>query len=230
MVLEPINHYFALALELGKASEGSAVALVERVEPPVSPGPVVVPPVKSHFEVKGLSRFAAGTEPGQITDSLVKLLSSDPVAEELQRTRLKTSDGFVRTVHTHFCWVVDQTAVGKPIVDMVLEKLGGPNAYRVIFAGHHTETERDGVHYIPKQQLISEIEALLEQRRLKISDQHPLTPDLKNALLNYKERRSAPSASAIDPWREQAHDDLVFAVGLACRWLRTVPFLEFFIP
>ena len=229
MVLEPINHYFALALELGKASEGSAAALVERVEPPVSPGPVVVPPVKSHFEVKGLCRFAAGTESGQITDSVMKLLSSAPVAEELQRTHLKTSDGVVRSVHTQFRWVVDQTAVGKPIVDMVLEKLGHPCTDRVIFAGNHTETEVDGLHYIPKNLLISEIEVLLEEGRLKISDQHPLTPDLKNALLNYKEKRSAPSASAIDPWREQAHDDLVLAVGLACRRLRTVPFSYEFI-
>ena len=54
-----------------------------------------------------------------------------------------------------------------------------------------------------------------------INDQHPLAPDLRDELVNYKKRRSAPVAAANDPWREQAHDDLVFAVGLACRRLKT---------
>jgi hypothetical protein len=228
MILEPINHYFALALELGKINEGTAFAVVERVEPPAPLGPIDVPPVKHHFEVRGKSRFAAGTGYGEITDGVMELLASAPVAEELHRTHLKTSDGAVRSVHTQWRWVVDQTAVGAPIVDMVLEKLEHPCAHRVIFAGHHTETEADGLHYIPKHLVISEIEALMDQGRLKISDKHPLTPYLRDALLNYKEKRSAPIASAIDPWREHAGDDLVFAVGLACRRLRTVqPLYEF---
>jgi hypothetical protein len=224
MIIEPIYRYFALALELGKTSEGSAVALVELVERLGSPGPAVVPPEKAHYEVRGLRRFTPGTEYGQITDSLRELLDSGPVAEELQQKHVRLPDGGVRPARTQLCWILDQTAVGKPIIDMVLEKFGGPYAYRVIFAGNHTENEVEGLHYIPKHLLISEIEVLLEERRLKIGDQHPLAPDLMKELVNYKERRSAPIASANDPWREQAHDDLVFAVGLACRRLRTVQF------
>jgi hypothetical protein len=224
MIIEPIYRYFALALELGKTSEGSAVALVELVERLGSPGPAVVPPEKARYEVRGLRRFTPGTEYGQITDSLRELLDSGPVAEELQQKHVRLPDGGVRPARTQLCWILDQTAVGKPIVDMVLEKFGGPYAYRVILAGNHTENEVEGLHYIPKHLLISEIEVLLEERRLKIGDQHPLAPDLMKELVNYKERRSAPIASANDPWREQAHDDLVFAVGLACRRLRTVQF------
>ena len=212
MINEPINRQFALALELGKTSEGSAVALVERLGPV---GPAVVPPEKPRYEVKGLRRFPPGTEYSQTAGSLLELLGSGPVAEELNQKRVRLPDGGVRSVHTQLLWILDQTAVGKPIVDMVLEKFRRPYAHRVIFAGTHTENEVDGLLYIPKHLLISEIEVLLEEERLKISDQHPLAPDLMNELLNYKERRSAPVAAANDPWREQAHDDLVFAVGLA---------------
>jgi hypothetical protein len=171
-----------------------------------------------------LRRFIPGTEYGQITDSLLELLGSGPVAEELRQKHVRLPDGGVRPARPKLWWILDQTAVGKPIIDMVLEKLGRPSAYRVIFAGNHTENEVEGLHYIPKHLLISEIEVLLEEGRLKIGDQHPLAPDLMKELVNYKERRSAPIASANDPWREQAHDDLVFAVGLACRRLRTVQF------
>jgi hypothetical protein len=221
MIIEPIYRYFALALELGKTTEGSAVALVERLG---SPGPAVVLPEKARYEVRGLRRFTPGTEYGQMIDSLRELLGSGPVAEELQQKHVRLPDGGVRPACTQLWWILDQTAVGKPIVDMVLEKFGCPYAYRVIFAGNHTENEAEGLHYIPKHLLISEIEVLLEEGRLKVGDQHPLAPDLMNELVNYKGRRSAPIASANDPWREQAHDDLVFAVGLACRRLRTCRF------
>ena len=224
MIIEPIDRHFALALELGKTTEGSAVALVEQVERLGPPGPAVVPPEKARYEVRGLRRFTPGTEYGQITASLLELLASGPVAEELRQKYVRLPDGGLRPARPQLCWILDQTAVGKPIVDMILEKFRCPYAYRVIFAGNHTENEVEGLHYIPKHLLISEIEVLLEEGRLKIADQHPLARDLMNELVNYKQRRSAPIASANDPWREQAHDDLVFAVGLACRRLKTVGF------
>ena len=68
------------------------------------------------------------------------------MAEELNQKRVQLPDGGVRSVHTQLLWILDQTAVGKPIVDMVLEKFGRPYAYRVIFAGNHTENEVDGLH------------------------------------------------------------------------------------
>jgi hypothetical protein len=211
-------------LELGKTSEGSAVALVELVDRPGSLGPAVLPAEKARYEVRGLHRFTPGTEYGQITSGILDLLGSRSVADELNQKRVRLPDGRVQPMYSKLLWILDQTAVGKPIVDMVLEKFGRPYAYRVIFAGNHTENEVDGLHYIPKHLLISEIEVLLEEGRLKISDQQPLAPDLINELVNYKEKRSAPVASTNDPWREQAHDDLVFAVGLACRRLRTGSF------
>src|ERR1035437_9560975 len=181
MIIEPIDRYFALALEL-----------VDRLG---SPGPGVGPRKKASYEVRGLRRFIPGTEYGQITDSLLELLGSGPVAEELRQKHVRLPDGGVRPARPKLWWILDQTAVGKPIIDMVLEKLGRPSAYRVIFAGNHTENEVEGLHYIPKHLLISEIEVLLEEGRLKIGDQHPLAPDLMKELVNYKERRSAALSS-----------------------------------
>src|ERR1035437_8969799 len=208
MIIEPIDRYFALALELGKTSEGSAGALVELVDRLGSPGPGVGPRRRSSDLVRGLRRFIPGTEYGQITDSLLELLGSGPVAEELRQKHVRLPDGGVRPARPKLWWILDQTAVGKPIIDMVLVKLGRPSAYLVFFAGNHTENEVEGLHYIPKHLLISEIEVLLEEGRLKIGDQHPLAPDLMKELVNYKERRSPPIASANDPWREQAHDEI----------------------
>ena len=67
MILEPIYKYFALALELGKISEGSAVALVELVGRLGSPGqPADVPPEKARYEVRGLHRFPREQSPDRL--------------------------------------------------------------------------------------------------------------------------------------------------------------------
>jgi hypothetical protein len=225
MSAEPIEKHFALALELGPTNEGSALALVERVEPRSWPAPDVALNAKATYEVRGLRRFPPGMQPPRIIDDVRGLLDTGAIGEELRKKYVDVAPNHKWPVRSHLYWIVDQTTVGSPMADYFLERLGRPSAQRVIFGGQHAETESEGVLHIPKSLQISEVQALLEEERLKISDQHPLAPDLMGELANYRHRRSTPVAPADDPWREQPNDDLIFAVGLACRRLKTPPFL-----
>jgi hypothetical protein len=220
MIQDPIRKYFAMALELGKTTEGTAIAMMERLDPPDSPGPPMAPPAKARYELKGIQRFPPDQGYGQITAKTLELI---------EEAKGKSQQEHKRSMNFDLSWILDQTAVGKPVVDLVLEKLGHPFAYRVIFAGSHTERESDGLHFISKHLLISEIEALLEEGRLKFSADDTLADDLKEGLLNYKQQSSQTVTPDIDPWRDQPHDDLVLAVGLACRRLKTAGFSYEFI-
>ena len=127
MIIEPIDRYYAIALELGKASEGSAVALVELEG---SPGPAVIPREKARFAVRGLQRFTPGTEYRQITDSLRKLLGSGPVAEELEQKHVRLPDGSVRSARTQLSF-----------------RQAWPR--HVLTHGQTRQTQRSGEHSVP---------------------------------------------------------------------------------
>jgi hypothetical protein len=226
MIAEPIEKYFALALELWRTNEGSALALVESVQPRLWPAPDAAPNEKATYDVRGLRRFPPGMQPPRIIDDVRELLDTGAIGEELRQRYVEVAPNRNSPVRSHLYWIVDQTAVGSPMADHFLEKLGRSSAQRVIFGGQHAETESDGVLHIPKNLLISEVQALLEEERLKIAQDHPDAPDLTGELTNYTHRRSMPVAPADDSWREQPNDDLIFAVGLACRRLKTRPFFK----
>ena len=111
--------------------------------------------------------------------------------------------------------VVDQTAVGAPIVKMFAEKLS-MNIYPVIVRTQPSEHYSDGVDYVPKQTLVGELIVGLEMRRLKISKDLLLVEALTKELLNYRNRTTSAASLNGDTWREFPADDLIFATGLAC--------------
>jgi hypothetical protein len=111
--------------------------------------------------------------------------------------------------------VIDQTAVGARIADMIVTG-AGRSARRVILSGTHTEDYSDGLYRIPKQSLVGGLEVLLETKRLKIARGLTEARHLTDELVNYRNRKTSNLAFTADTWREQPSDDLVFAVALSC--------------
>ena len=109
--------------------------------------------------------------------------------------------------------VVDQTAVGAPIVRLISEELNR-NVYPVIIGGQHSERQSTGVDYVPKQDLISEVNVALIKGRIRISKGLKEAGNLSKGLVNYENLTTSPALS--DPWREHPSDHLIFAVALAC--------------
>ena len=114
--------------------------------------------------------------------------------------------------------VVDQTGVGRPVVDMLTQAKLSP--VPITITGGDSVT-RDGLEYrVPKRDLVSTVQVLLDTERLKIAKELKEASTLTNELLAFKVNISLKGHDSygnhVGPWRENPHDDLVLAVALAC--------------
>jgi hypothetical protein len=113
--------------------------------------------------------------------------------------------------------VVDQTGVGRPVVDMLRAAELKPVA--VTITGGDSAS-RDGLDYrVPKRDLVSVVQVLLQAERLKIARALPEAQTLTSELLAFKVSISLKGYDSYGndqgSWRENPHDDLVLAVALA---------------
>jgi Terminase RNaseH-like domain len=116
--------------------------------------------------------------------------------------------------------ICDETGVGKPVLDMLRKE--GLKPIPVTITGA-TNVTYDGVSWrVPKRDLVSTAQVLLQTKRLKISNQLPLAKTLTNELLNFKvtisQRGHDSYAADTASWREGKNDDTVLATALACWW------------
>lgn len=156
---------------------------------------------ENHFAARHLERLPIGTPyPAQV--ARIKELHD----------RLKTDTG------TSPRLVVDQTGVGRPVVDMLRAAELKPAA--VTITGGDAVTQ-DGLDYrVPKRDLVSVAQVLLQAKRLRIAKELPEALTLQNELLAFKVSISLKGHDSygndVGPWRENPHDDLVLAVAMAC--------------
>lgn len=113
--------------------------------------------------------------------------------------------------------VIDQTGVGKPVVDLIeadLSKLGVEVIGVTITKGYNINGWN-----IPKKYLISSLKAGLQTKKVKIA-RNLIEPEIleitKNELLNYREdTKKLPAEDALyDNWRNGEHDDIVLSLSI----------------
>jgi hypothetical protein len=109
--------------------------------------------------------------------------------------------------------VVDQTAVGKPVYDLL--RKGRPRArlVRVTLTAGHKATFDAGGWLVPKLELISTLQLLLQARRLRFAPV-PEAQTLIDELQAFRPR-ALPADNDALAWRERASDDLVLATAIA---------------
>jgi hypothetical protein len=71
---------------------------------------------------------------------------------------------------------------------------------------------------VPKRDVASTIAVLLQTGRLRIARGLKESETLLRELINFRVKISLSGHDTYEAWREQEHDDLVLAVGLAA-WL-----------
>ena len=69
---------------------------------------------------------------------------------------------------------------------------------------------------VPKRDLVSIMQVLLQTGRLKLAEGLPEAQTLIDELLDFRVRISDTGHDSYGTWREGAHDDLVLATALAC--------------
>jgi hypothetical protein len=110
---------------------------------------------------------------------------------------------------------VDATGVGKPVVDLLAERLKGTRLIPVYFT-HGDQRLHDGNRGIKlgKAWLVSQLQVLLQTGRLHLprtSEAHVLAQELQDYEIRVDENGRESSGA----FKVGTHDDLVTALGLA---------------
>jgi hypothetical protein len=192
---EPADYF--VGLDLGQQQDFTALVVLERHR---RPSPKDPSQTVNHFALTHLRRWELGTRYPQIVQDVCQLTRTPPLAYP----RL----------------VVDQTGVGAAIVDLFRQaqwtgQLQVNLQPILITAGHAILPGDNGSIHVPKKELVSCVQVLLQSGRLKIAPV-PEREVLVKELLNFKVKITLKANEVFEAdWRERAHDDLVLAVCLA---------------
>jgi hypothetical protein len=214
---------FVIGVELGQVSDVTAIAVVQsltlrflrsekiREERWVSVRPVYQGPdgkeVREHppvnFALRHLERIPAGVSYPEIV------------------SRVQSLHGQLQKPVT----VLDATGVGKAAVELFRKS----NVYVSVFtlvAGD--QVIRDGSNYrIPKRDVISSTQVLLQTGRLKIARSLPHAALLARELVNFRFKVGQDRSEDVLDWREGPDDDLVLALAIAAWEAECRPGLAF---
>ncbi|MEP7081903.1 MAG: hypothetical protein ABI841_02880 [Chloroflexota bacterium] len=185
-----------VGLDLGQARDYSALVVTERLTTAPS-GPRER--TGERRDVVHLERWQLGTPYPVIVDRVVDLMAEPSLADATL--------------------VMDATGVGRGIVDLfhAARRDGRLRRYPVavtITAG----LEATGWH-VPKRDLVSRLQALLQTGALRIAEGLPLGDVLERELLAFRAKLTAAGNDKYEALREGDHDDLVLALALSC-WHR----------
>lgn len=155
------------------------------------------------LQIRHLERLPLGTSYPRVVERVASLLSAEPLAS--RSTAL----------------VVDGTGVGTSVVDSLVEAGLSPISVTIHGGDRVTRGEAEpGGFRVPKRDLISAVQVLLQSGRLKIAAGLPETETLQAELLNFKVKIDPKTAhDSYSHWREGDHDDLVLSAAIAL-WFR----------
>lgn len=182
---------YYLGLDLGQAHDYTALTIVRKHPVP--------PPAR--YEVPWLERYPLGTSYPAI------------IAAVAGRCRQLVAQGVREGVPD---LIVDATGVGHPVVDLLRRERLPVTLIDVTITGGDTATQQGRSWRVPKRELVSAAQVLLQSGRLKVAEALPDTATLTRELLNFQVKISEQAHDSYGAWREGTHDDLVLAVALAC--------------
>jgi hypothetical protein len=182
-----------LGLDLGPAPESTGLAVVE--EATVG--------TERRYAVRHLRRFPPGT----------------PFEAIAAAVGIAVRDGGLGRPTV----VADLTAVGPGIMPLLRRGAAPASVRAVVLTTGLAAAEADGVWQVPKRDLVTTLQLLLQGRRLQVARDLPEAGVLAQELSAFRARPTLAADPLTADWRERAHDDLVLAVALACWWVERYP-------
>jgi hypothetical protein len=181
---------YTIGLDLGQLQDPAAIAVVRRAaRPGVSDD--FFDDGGDVFQVGHLERLPLGTSYPAVIGHVKSLLAQSPKGTEL---------------------VLDLTGVGKPVFDMFV--MAGLEPIGVMITAGGVETGQAPIFNVPKLVLISGVQVLLHEERLKISRRLPearaLTEEMRDFKVSFTEQGHMTFGA-----KKGAHDDLVLSVAIA---------------
>ena len=188
-----------VGLDLGQSQDPTALSVVERAE--VFPGAMdwvsYERPRAQRFRVLHLERLLLGT----------------PYPRAVERVRQVVG----RSAREGKCTlVVDATGLGAPVVDMLRIANLRCEIVPVLLTGGEGERCANGVWHVPKRDLITGLQLMLERRELGLPSRLPAARDLAKEIAGMGVTIGERGRVSYGRSRGGEHDDLVIATALAC--------------
>jgi hypothetical protein len=115
---------------------------------------------------------------------------------------------------------VDGTGVGRPVVDLLRDARPGCGMTAVTITGGDRESTDGGYVRVPKRDLITGLQLLLQGGELAIAAGLAQGATLVAEMAAMQVRVTEAGNEQYGSWREGTHDDMVLAVALACWTVR----------
>lgn len=130
------------------------------------------------------------------------------ICERLQQMLFDTS------LRGNATLIVDATGVGRPVVQM-MEEMGLAPVSVLVTGGTRESMDDDGIYHVPKKIIITSLQMVFQERRIKVAQDLELVPVFLQELDNFKMKKNVDTGNiSYEAWRASDHDDLVFSVGL----------------
>lgn len=197
---------YIIGVDLGQAQDYTAICVLQRdTRRDTTRQPATS---ESVYQVRHLERLPLGTPYPQQVERVGQVLERVKHQQDFEHTWPRPKPGTPRLV-------VDQTGVGRPVVDM-LRQAGMRGLTAVTITAGDTPS-RDGQDYrVPKRELVSVLQVLLQTDRLAVAAALPEAATLTQEMLAFKVTISKTGHDSYgNDWRENDHDDMVLAVALA---------------
>jgi hypothetical protein len=194
---------YIFGLDLGQSQDYSAMVLLDRTPPQRVEEPMKVPVVlPSTYAVRFAHRWPLGTNYVTVAHDVAHFLAREPVRGQGKL-------------------IVGRTGIGQAVTDF-MRKAGLAHVPIHVHGGAEVTQAPRGFN-VPKRDIVSVVQILLQQERLTFARRMPLMGPLFSELQTFRAKIDERTAhDTYSAWREQDHDDLVFALALACWWGETI--------
>lgn len=189
---------YVVGVDLGQAKDYTAIAVIGKAEEKGRRDPATWEFKTSKvLQLRHLERIVLGTTYPDVVKRVVEVARAPAL---LGRCQI----------------VVDGTGVGRPVVDLLREAPTECTIWPAMLTGGDSESSAGGYYRIPKRELITRLQVLLQTGKLQIAAGMKFGPELVAEMAAMQVKISAAGNEQFGAWREGTHDDMVFAVALAC--------------
>ena len=214
-VVKPLQ--YIIGVDLGQAHDRTALCVLEKHQRPT--GRMVTPARRVVWGREHTSKEMQYESTYQVRH-LERLEVGMPYPEQVKRIQAlhHAVERISPAARKDVALVVDQTGVGRAVVDML--RLAGLTDLQAvtIHGGDQTHSDQHE-HRVPKRELVSVLQVLLQGERLKVAAALQDAQTLTREMLAFKVTISNKGHDSYgNDWRENAHDDLVLATALAVWW------------
>jgi hypothetical protein len=189
---------FFVGADFGQVQDYSTIAVVERAELRGAWDPAWYAfRKKVELRVRMLERQPLGTPYPEVVERIVEVTQSPALGGNLHL-------------------IVDATGVGRPLVDLLKAARPAGLMKAVSVTTGERQTESGGVYSVPKRDLIVGLQVQLQAGTVRMAETLPNVRALVEEMMGMEVRVSPSGREQFAAWRRGRHDDLVFAVALAC--------------